>query len=188
MSGKPMPTRESRRAEWLTKATAIAAPLLPHVTEGDVYEGLAAAVPHWTTSKRDASAAAAPFWLAPEVAAERVLLAVAQGTVRAAQPLPVVTDLRSWSLRRGAPTPPAGAVRVDRGTPYGNPFVIGRDGTREEVIAKCRKWIDAEEQKQLRARARVELVGRHVLCWCAPDACHGDIWIEVANAPEAAAA
>ena len=29
-----------------------------------------------------------------------------------------------------------GAVRVDRRTPFGNPFVIGRDGTREQVVAR----------------------------------------------------
>jgi hypothetical protein len=29
-----------------------------------------------------------------------------------------------------------GAVYIGRGSKWGNPFVIGRDGTRAEVIAK----------------------------------------------------
>ena len=31
-----------------------------------------------------------------------------------------------------------GAVLIDRRTRWGNPFVIGRDGTREQVIARYR--------------------------------------------------
>jgi len=36
---------------------------------------------------------------------------------------------------------PAGAVYIGRGSPWGNPFVIGRDGNRAEVIAKYEAWI-----------------------------------------------
>jgi len=32
---------------------------------------------------------------------------------------------------------PAGAVYIGRPSKWGNPFVIGKDGDREEVIAKC---------------------------------------------------
>ena len=32
-------------------------------------------------------------------------------------------------------------VRIDRATQWGNPFVIGRDGDRAEVIAKYRAWL-----------------------------------------------
>ena len=31
-----------------------------------------------------------------------------------------------------------GAVLIDRRTRWGNPFVVGRDGTREQVIARYR--------------------------------------------------
>ena len=33
------------------------------------------------------------------------------------------------------------AVYVGRGSPWGNPFVIGKDGTREEVIEKFKQFI-----------------------------------------------
>jgi Domain of unknown function (DUF4326) len=39
--------------------------------------------------------------------------------------------------RRSAPD----RVYVGRPSKWGNPFVIGRDGTRDEVIAKYRAWI-----------------------------------------------
>jgi hypothetical protein len=76
-----------------------------------------------------------------------------------------------------------GPVYIGRGKGYrgrwGNPFEIGRDGTREEVIAKYREWLLA--QPELVAAARRELRGKDLLCFCAPKPCHGDILLEVAN-------
>lgn len=73
-------------------------------------------------------------------------------------------------------------VRVDRQTHWGNPFVIGKDGTREEVIAKYREWILSEPS--IVALARRELKGKTLGCWCAPKACHGDVLLEIANFSE----
>ena len=71
-------------------------------------------------------------------------------------------------------------VRITRPGPWGNPFVIGRDGTREEVIAKHRTWV--EERPEFQARIRRELRGKVLACWCAPLPCHGDTLMEIANA------
>ena len=68
---------------------------------------------------------------------------------------------------------------IGRPGPYGNPFTIGRDGSREEVIAKHRAWI--MERPDLQARARRELRGKILGCWCAPLPCHGDLLLEIAN-------
>lgn len=70
-------------------------------------------------------------------------------------------------------------VYVGRPTIWGNPFVIGRDGTRDEVIAKYRAWLLA--QPSLVSRARVELRGKRLACWCAPASCHADVLVEIAN-------
>lgn len=59
---------------------------------------------------------------------------------------------------------------------FGNPFVVGRDGTREEVIARYREWIQA--QPVLLARLE-ELRGKRLGCWCKPQACHGDVLVEM---------
>lgn len=69
-------------------------------------------------------------------------------------------------------------VYVGRPSKWGNPFVIGRDGSRDDVIAKYRAWI--VEQPGL-MRSLSELRGRNLVCWCAPQACHADALIELAN-------
>ena len=48
---------------------------------------------------------------------------------------------RVLNVRQVGKRPAADRVYVGRPSKWGNPFVIGRDGTREEVIAKYRDWI-----------------------------------------------
>ena len=72
---------------------------------------------------------------------------------------------------------------IMRPGPWGNPFVIGCDGTREEVIAKHRAWLLS--QPELVERARKELKGKTLACCCKPLACHGDVLAEIANEPMA---
>ncbi len=69
-------------------------------------------------------------------------------------------------------------VYIGRPTKWGNPFVIGRDGTREEVIKKYEFWIQG--QPELLADLH-ELKNKTLSCWCAPRACHGDVLIKLAS-------
>src|SRR5437867_8640568 len=69
-------------------------------------------------------------------------------------------------------------VSVGRPSPFGNPFVIGRDGDRGAVIHKYRAWLLA--QAALVERVRRELAGKVLGCWCAPLPCHGDVLADVA--------
>jgi hypothetical protein len=69
-------------------------------------------------------------------------------------------------------------VYIGRPSKWGNPFAIGKDGTREEVIAKYGQWL--QTQPALLA-ALPELKGKTLACWCAPHACHGDILAERAD-------
>ncbi len=62
---------------------------------------------------------------------------------------------------------------------WGNPFVIGRDGDRATAIAEHRAWFLS--QPDLVARAKRELRGRVLGCWCHPHPCHADTLAEVAN-------
>ena len=68
-------------------------------------------------------------------------------------------------------------VRIDRATKWGNPFVIGKDRTRAEVIAKYRAWL----WRQIRAgriplNELAALDGKRLACWCRPEKpCHGDV-------------
>ncbi|WP_280479065.1 DUF4326 domain-containing protein [Nocardia asiatica] len=63
-------------------------------------------------------------------------------------------------------------VPVDRTSDWGNPFVLGRDGNRDDVLrAHARHLAD---RPGLRARLRRgELAARVLGCWCAPKPCHG---------------
>ena len=92
------------------------------------------------------------------------------------------------SRRRGW-RKPADAVVVARPSSWGNPFRIGIEApTREEAVARYRDWVqsDAPDAVAVRARARAELRGRDLGCWCDLEGmCHADVLLEVANADAA---
>jgi hypothetical protein len=73
---------------------------------------------------------------------------------------------------------PHGAIYIGRPGKWGNPFVIGRDGTREEVVAKYRAHLLGNAAL---LAALPELRGKDLVCWCAPHACHGDVLLALAN-------
>jgi hypothetical protein len=63
-------------------------------------------------------------------------------------------------------------IYIGRGTKWGNPFIIGKDGNRKEVIEKYEMWIRTEPQL---IACLGELEGKILGCHCKPKACHGDI-------------
>lgn len=69
-------------------------------------------------------------------------------------------------------------IYIGRPSKWGNPFIIGPDGTRAEVVAKHRAWLVT--QPHLLASLH-ELRGKTLGCWCAPQPCHGDTLAELAN-------
>ena len=73
---------------------------------------------------------------------------------------------------------PRGAVYIGRPSIWGNPFVIGKDGQRDDVIAKYETWLlgNGKLIDQLAA-----LAGKDLVCWCAPARCHGDVLVRLAN-------
>lgn len=64
-------------------------------------------------------------------------------------------------------TAPSDAVYIGRGSPYGNPFVIGEHGTRDEVCDRFRDEI-------LPTLDVSALIGKDLVCFCKPKRCHGD--------------
>ncbi len=79
-------------------------------------------------------------------------------------------------------------VYIGRPSPFGNPFthMAGysaakyRCTTREESIEKFREWFLA--QPDLVERARRDLKGKVLACWCAPLPCHGHVIAEIIDA------
>ena len=68
-------------------------------------------------------------------------------------------------------------VRIDRATTWGNPYVIGRDGSRAEVIEKyrARLWRDIRAGR-IGLDDLAALNGKRLACWCRPTKpCHGDV-------------
>jgi hypothetical protein len=96
--------------------------------------------------------------------------------------MPRVVNLRG---RRGVV--PEGAAYIGRAMPriglaaskWANPFKIGHDGSRDEVIAKYRAYL--LQHPSLMA-ALPELRGKDLACWCAPERCHGDVLLELIQA------
>lgn len=83
-----------------------------------------------------------------------------------------------------------GAILVDRTTRYGNPFRIGPDGTREEVISKYRNllWEKFQDAPRETAQWLEPLAGARLACHCSPEACHGEVLAAAALFAEAVAA
>jgi len=67
-------------------------------------------------------------------------------------------------------------VYIGRPSIWGNPFMIGRDGDRKEVVKKYETYArkDPIIQKNL-----MSLEGKTLACWCKPKPCHGDILVKL---------
>lgn len=63
-------------------------------------------------------------------------------------------------------------VYIGRPSKWGNPFVVGRDGTREEVIEKFDAYLHSRPDLMA---ALPELWGKVLGCWCSPLDCHGHV-------------
>lgn len=68
-------------------------------------------------------------------------------------------------------------IYIGRGSKWGNPFVIGIDGTRDEVCDLYEQWLP--EQPELMA-ALGELTDKTLGCFCDPDRCHGEFLAHLA--------
>lgn len=84
-------------------------------------------------------------------------------------------NLICWAERGGL------AVRIDRSTRYGNPFLLHEDGDRDQVC-------NAYEQHYLPHKPSIaerilagDLSGKVLVCHCKPQRCHGDALAKQAN-------
>ena len=87
--------------------------------------------------------------------------------VKEMKKLPVVFNKRTMDA-------PDDAVYIGRGSIYGNPYKVGPDGTRSEVIQKFERNILPDLDVS-------ELRGKDLVCFCAPKPCHGDPILRKAN-------
>lgn len=79
--------------------------------------------------------------------------------------------------------PTGNDVYIGRGSKWGNPF-SHKDGTkatfkvssREEAVAKYREWILRQPELLMSLH---ELKDKQLVCYCTPQACHGDVLIDL---------
>lgn len=101
------------------------------------------------------------------------------------------------SRRKGWRMPP-NTVKVDRSTKWGNPFIVGKHGTREDCVTLFKFLIhghlcisvdkacaDAQQQCVKMAKRNLRhLRGKELACWCPLNApCHADVLLEAAAKP-----
>ena len=85
------------------------------------------------------------------------------------------TDLfaMNWAIKNNK------FVRVDRGSEYGNPFLLPDDGNRESVCLNYATHYIVYKPSILR---KIKLLkGMALGCWCAPLMCHADELKKLAN-------
>ena len=75
-------------------------------------------------------------------------------------------NLIQWAEKRGL------AVRVDRSSEFGNPFILEDDGTRDEV---CDAYAIHYLPNKPSIKSKIKtLQGKVLICHCYPQRCHGD--------------
>jgi Domain of unknown function (DUF4326) len=91
---------------------------------------------------------------------------------------------------------PPNTVVVSRPTKWGNPFrmeyhkhdpkthiCIATRAEQKRVVNEFAEFVARPGNESLRRRARRELRGKNLACWCALDApCHADVLLRLANA------
>lgn len=93
---------------------------------------------------------------------------------------------------------PAGAIKVDRATVFGNPFVAGQENglgwglvrDNEHAVWLFRQWLatparsivfEADKHRAILERLHT-LAGHDLACWCLDGwPCHADVLIELSN-------
>ena len=80
-------------------------------------------------------------------------------------------NLIQWAETKGL------TIRIDRGSRYGNPFVMDHDGDRDVVC-------DSYENHYLPHKPSIhrnkrELIGKVLICHCYPNRCHGEALLKI---------
>lgn len=77
-----------------------------------------------------------------------------------------------------------------KGSPFANPFPITDSQPREVVLKKYKRWLwNQMEAGKIKDEDLLALKGKDLVCFCAPQPCHGHIieaaidWVEKKNDP-----
>jgi len=82
-------------------------------------------------------------------------------------------NLIQWAEKKGL------AIRVDRSSEFGNPFILEDDGTRDEV---CDAYATHYLPNKPSIKSKIKtLQGKVLICHCYPQRCHGDALAKKCN-------
>ena len=81
-------------------------------------------------------------------------------------------------LNKYKDTIPKDSIYIGRPSKWGNPFEIGKDGNRDEVVEKYTTYILSNEEL---LNDLYQLKNKDLVCYCSPKLCHGDVLIILAN-------
>jgi hypothetical protein len=102
-------------------------------------------------------------------------------------------DLQALSLAtNGLP-----AVKVDRSTMFGNPFVVSHDKiSGRQAVAQYRALLesasiaqttshpqDVRHRREYALNNLAALRGKNLACWCDGPWCHADVLLDISNRP-----
>ncbi len=66
-------------------------------------------------------------------------------------------------------------IYIGRPSKLGNPYKVGTDGSRDELIIKFKAYAVKHLLNEIRKLKKEDILG----CWCKPENCHGDAIIEI---------
>ncbi len=67
---------------------------------------------------------------------------------------------------------------IGRPSIWGNPFIVGKHGTLDEVLEKYKQHV---LNTPLLRGELMSLNNKALGCWCHPKKCHGDVLVELIN-------
>ena len=77
---------------------------------------------------------------------------------------------------------PTSAVYIGRGSPYGNPYTHLDSSHKNTIKVESREEAIKEFKEKVLPNLDLRpLIGKSVVCFCAPAPCHGDVLIEAAK-------
>lgn len=76
---------------------------------------------------------------------------------------------------------PTGAIYIGRGSMWGNPFVMGKHGDRDDVCVQHKEHLKQQiRDGEVSLQQLASLHGKDLVCFCAPLRCHGDTLVDAA--------
>lgn len=79
-------------------------------------------------------------------------------------------------------TPTPNDFYIGRGSPFGNPYVIGNEYTRDKAVDAYCLYLNAKRQYNPEFRDQLSKLAEkakqgdiNLVCYCKPQLCHGDV-------------